>query len=108
MRKATYPTLADAIGAFVAGEFVACSADPKRIMLLDEDKKQYGYAGFDLHRFEHHLCGLISDLVYCCGPDGGDDYVGAVVLCYATAKEINGTKVDWQKCAQGYARIEPT
>lgn len=124
MQKIRYPSLAQAIGAFVAGEFEACQCEPARLMLDAERNKN---VGFDMVGFEQHLDGLLSDLVDICtyppstrgrlyggatfrmSQAGFDPYAhkGAVVLCYATADEVRqGEPREWQACAQGYACIE--
>lgn len=120
MQKIRYPSLAQAIGAFVAGEFEACQCEPARLMPpLGEEgdpRTRPVETTFDMVKFEGHLDGLLSDLVDLCmvppkgvSQCGFDPYKhkGAVVLCYAMADEVlAGEPKEWQICAQGYACIE--
>lgn len=105
-----HPSLAHAIGAFVQGELAACMRRPKAMQGPDDP----AIDAFDFFKFEAHLRGLLSDLVYCCAYDGTDlmdeTYVGPVVLVIVAAAPEGQSWPDqlheWQKCAQGFARIE--
>jgi len=129
MQKIRYSSLAQAIGAFVAGEFEACQCEPERLMVESTEPPVFDSRGiaplvyekieeFSLVAFERHLDGLLSDLVdYCMYPPDGYhreeawDYLawkGPVVLVYATTEEMQAdtTTSDWQACAQGHAYLQ--
>lgn len=124
MQKLRYESLAQALGAFVAGEFEACAAEPNRLIIEhDGVADEHGIAPFvyekvevfDLVKFEQHLDGLLSDLVNFCmyAASGVDDfdplaYKGPVIVVYATAEEVKVDKTigDWQRCAQGLAYMQ--
>ncbi len=117
-RRATvteYETLSKAIGAFVQGEMAACLLNPSALM-RDDDLGGNESLSFDLFKFEDHLKGLLSDLVYCCSYDPAaklpmyDNHVGPVNLIIVPAAPHTLSPPDhdheWQCCAQGFARIE--
>lgn len=110
-------SLAEAVGTFVAYEMGACMREPSR-MFSDVQAEEYvpENAEFDLHKFEKHLDGLLSDLVYLCsynrstGMPIAQDFTGPVTL--VTVRTAPGAagwpddKHEWQNCAQGFARLE--
>lgn len=115
MQKIRYPSLAQAIGAFVAGEFEACRAEPHRLM-LDTEFAPVEKHEFTMCNFEEHLYGLLSDLVDICTlpPEGvsqcGFDataHRGEVILCYSMADALGDDEPrEWQQCAQGFVAID--
>lgn len=118
MQKVRYESLAQAIGAFVAGEFEACVAEPNRLMLEGEERVWCNpeMRTFETVLFEEHLDGLLSDLVDLCmyPPEGvehigfdGKAHKGPVIVVYATDEEVRaGEPMEWQACAQGYAHLQ--
>jgi len=124
MKKTTieclhYPNINVAIGAFIAGEMGACIADPTRLLPDPDDDVPPGVVNtepFNMWKFEKHLVGLLSDLMYYClePPQdtrrmdwNPDEYTGEVLLFIATNyKDWPTTDKEWQSCAQGHARME--
>lgn len=116
MQKIRYPSLAAAVGAFVAAEFEACQAEPARLLVEGQPVKV-----FTVGLFEEHLVGLLEDLVELCSSLYNPyKHTGAVALVVAMGEELwqknpdgshravhaDAREYEWQACAQGYARIE--
>ena len=110
-----HSSVAHAVGAFVQGELQACMREPSKLYVEDDETgARVKVTKFDFHEFERHLRGLLSDLVYLCAwgskePIDAETYTGRVVLVMVAAAPVGEYWPDnheWQKCAQGFARIE--